>query len=74
MEEYFEMQDIGFGEWFVWVKVRKKKEINFVKQKFESDFFGVKKWVFLFYEILCFGCLDFQSIGYVEFYFECVNL
>lgn len=31
MEEHLEMQDTGFGEWFVWVKVRKKKEINPVK-------------------------------------------
>jgi hypothetical protein len=31
MEEHLEMQDTGFGERFVWVKVRKKKEINPVK-------------------------------------------
>lgn len=74
MEEHLEMQDTGFGERFVWVKVRKKKEINPVKQKLESDFFGAKKWVFLFYEILCFGRSDSQSIGHVESHFECVNL
>ena len=36
------MQNTGFGEWLVWVKVVKKKEMNPVKQKLKSDFFGTK--------------------------------